>query len=99
MMFSVAELFRAMGVQAHPVGERNAPRRPARFAAFVVDELAQQIISGAVAEDDVLPNEPALWRSNTGRYTTAGATPAEPGMPGFNAAAPGPRQLVARGSE
>jgi DNA-binding FadR family transcriptional regulator len=49
-----------MGVQAHPVRERTAPRRPARFAAVVVEELAQQIISGALAEDDVLPNEPAL---------------------------------------
>ena len=60
MMFPVAELFRSMGVQAHPAGERSAPRRPARFAAVVVEELAQQIISGAFAEDDVLPNEPAL---------------------------------------
>ena len=49
-----------MGVQAHPARERSAPRRPARFAAVVVEELAQQIISGAFAEDDVLPTEPAL---------------------------------------
>ncbi len=49
-----------MGVQAHPARERGAARRPARFAAVVVEELAQQIISGALAEDDVLPNEPAL---------------------------------------
>ena len=49
-----------MGMQAHPARERTAPRRPARFAAVVVEELGQQIISGALAEDDVLPNEPAL---------------------------------------
>ena len=56
----MAELFRSTGVQAHPARERTAPRRPARFAAVVVEELGQQIISGALAEDDVLPNEPAL---------------------------------------
>ena len=56
----MAQLFRSAGVEANPAGERSSPRRPARFAAVVVDELAQQIISGAFAEDDVLPNEPAL---------------------------------------
>ena len=37
-----------------------ARMRPARFAAVVVEELAQQIISGALAVNDVLPNEPTL---------------------------------------
>jgi DNA-binding FadR family transcriptional regulator len=35
-------------------------RRPARFASVVVEELAEKIISGAFAEGDVLPTEPAL---------------------------------------
>jgi hypothetical protein len=50
---------------------------------------------------EALANEPALWRSSTGRYTIAGATPDEPGAPGsgFDPAAPGPWQLVARGIE
>ncbi len=48
---------------------------------------------------EALANEPALWRSSTGRYTTAGAAVVEPGQPGFAPAAPGPWQLVARGIE
>ena len=39
-------------------GRQN--RRPARFASVVVEEIAQQIISGTFAEGDVLPTEPAL---------------------------------------
>src|SRR6185437_6136358 len=38
----------------------NGKFRPARFASVIVEELAQQIISGALAEGDVLPTEPAL---------------------------------------
>jgi DNA-binding FadR family transcriptional regulator len=34
--------------------------RPARFASVVGEELAQRIISGALATGDVLPTEPAL---------------------------------------
>jgi DNA-binding FadR family transcriptional regulator len=34
--------------------------RPARFASVIVEDLAQQIISGALSEGDVLPTEPAL---------------------------------------
>jgi GntR family transcriptional regulator, galactonate operon transcriptional repressor len=34
--------------------------RPARYASVIVDELGEQIISGAFAEGDVLPTEPAL---------------------------------------
>ena len=34
--------------------------RPARFAAVVVEELSDRIVSGALAEGDVLPTEPAL---------------------------------------
>ena len=36
------------------------PWRPARFASFVVEALAEAIVSGAFAEGDVLPTEPAL---------------------------------------
>ncbi|TMM10311.1 MAG: FadR family transcriptional regulator [Actinobacteria bacterium] len=40
---------------------RSKPKfRPARFASVIVEELAQQIVSGALAEGDVLPTEPAL---------------------------------------
>src|SRR5205823_2276207 len=38
----------------------NGKFRPARFASVIVQELAQQIIGGALAEGDVLPTEPAL---------------------------------------
>ena len=38
----------------------NGKFRPARFASVIVQELAQQIISGALAEGDILPTEPAL---------------------------------------
>ena len=41
-------------------GDRKPPWRPARFASVVVEELAESIISGALAEGDVLPTEPAL---------------------------------------
>ena len=34
--------------------------RPARFASVVVDELARRIVSGELAEGDLLPTEPAL---------------------------------------
>jgi hypothetical protein len=47
---------------------------------------------------DPLDTTPALWRSATGRYDSAGALPPEPGAPGF----PGSNsswQLVARGIE
>ncbi len=38
----------------------NARDRPARFASFVVEELANAIISGALAEGEILPTEPVL---------------------------------------
>ena len=34
--------------------------RPARFASFVVEELANEIISGALPEGEILPTEPVL---------------------------------------
>ena len=34
--------------------------RPARFAAVVVEELSDRIVSGALTEGDVLPTEPGL---------------------------------------
>jgi DNA-binding FadR family transcriptional regulator len=42
------------------VADGGPPWRPARFASFVVEELAEAIVSGALAEGDVLPTEPAL---------------------------------------
>ncbi len=35
-------------------------RRPARFASLIFEELGHRIISGALADGDVLPTEPAL---------------------------------------
>jgi GntR family galactonate operon transcriptional repressor len=43
-----------------PVADGRPPWRPARFASFVLEELAEAIVSGALAEGDVLPTEPAL---------------------------------------
>jgi DNA-binding FadR family transcriptional regulator len=40
--------------------DRKPPWRPARFASVVVEELAEAIVGGALAEGDVLPTEPAL---------------------------------------
>jgi DNA-binding FadR family transcriptional regulator len=42
------------------VADGGPPWRPARFASFVVEELAEAIVSGAFAEGDILPTEPAL---------------------------------------
>ncbi len=42
------------------VADGRPPWRPARFASFVVEELAESIVSGALAEGDVLPTEPVL---------------------------------------
>ena len=36
------------------------PRRPARFGSVVLEELAHQIVGGAIPEGSVLPTEPAL---------------------------------------
>lgn len=47
--------------RARTAGADGAPPwRPARFASFVVEELAEAIVSGAFAEGDVLPTEPVL---------------------------------------
>jgi GntR family galactonate operon transcriptional repressor len=42
------------------VHDRKPPWRPARFASVVVEELAEAIVGGSLAEGDVLPTEPAL---------------------------------------
>ena len=58
-MFRMARNFRRRcAVPCRP--RRGDPWRPARLAAVVVEELAHQIISGALREGDVLPTEPAL---------------------------------------
>jgi hypothetical protein len=53
---------------------------------------------GPSYETGELANEPALWRSMTGVYDTAGAVALEPGESGFPSD-PSPWQLVARGIE
>jgi DNA-binding FadR family transcriptional regulator len=45
--------------QTRPRSE-TTPWRPARFASFVVDELANEIIRGGYPEGEILPTEPAL---------------------------------------
>jgi DNA-binding FadR family transcriptional regulator len=59
MMFAVTETFRLMGVDSRS-RDGNSTWRPVRFAAVVVEEIAQQIISGVLVVDDVLPTEPVL---------------------------------------
>ena len=46
----------------HPRAPRDggAPWRPTRFAAVVVEEVAEQIVTGALAVGEVLPTEPVL---------------------------------------
>ena len=46
--------------QVHPVRYGTRARRPARLASVVVEELAERIVTGALAEGAMLPNEPAL---------------------------------------
>ncbi len=48
----------ASSAVARPAAKGNW--RPARFAAVVVEELSERIVSGALAEGEVLPTEPAL---------------------------------------
>jgi Transcriptional regulators len=43
------------GHRGRTVADGGPPWRPARFASFVVEELAEAIVSGALAEGDVLP--------------------------------------------
>src|SRR3954454_19110973 len=42
------------------VADGTRYRRPGRLAEVVVNDLARQIVGGQHAENDVLPNEPAL---------------------------------------
>jgi len=58
-----------------------------------------RVVRYAIANNpDPLDPSPALWRSETGRFSTAGALQPEPGGGGFPGAA-SPWQLVARGIE
>jgi len=74
-----------------------SPNTPNNF--LFTARIARYRIGPSGEALEALANEPALWRSSTGRYTTAGAAVVEPGQPGFAPAAPGPWQLVARGIE
>jgi len=51
---------RSIGVLVHSAQGGTARSRPARLASVVVEELADQIVGGTLAEGDVLPTEPAL---------------------------------------
>jgi prepilin-type N-terminal cleavage/methylation domain-containing protein len=69
------------------------PSTPAIFV-YRARVARYRIAPSGDPQDDM----PALWRSETGRYTTAGAVAVEPGESGF----PGPNspwELVARGIE
>jgi DNA-binding FadR family transcriptional regulator len=46
--------------RVQPAADGRRSRRPARLASVVVEELAERIVSGALPEGAVLPNEPAL---------------------------------------
>jgi DNA-binding FadR family transcriptional regulator len=58
MMFFVAHAPASSSASLTLAGPRS--RRPARLGAVVLEELAHQIISGALPEGSVLPTEPAL---------------------------------------
>ena len=48
------------GARVRPTVDVQMSQRPARFASIVVEELANQIIAGALAEHEVLPTEAEL---------------------------------------
>lgn len=73
------------------------PAKPNNF--LFTAKIARYQIGPSGEALEALANEPALWRSSTGIYSTAGAVAVQPNAPGFNPAAPGPWQLVARGIE
>lgn len=54
------DLGRGVGAPAGPALARQRPRRPARMASVVVEEMAHRILGGALREGAVLPTEPAL---------------------------------------
>ena len=58
MMFAMDRVRTPPGVSLVLDGPRS--RRPARLGAVVLEELAHQIIGGALPEGSVLPTEPAL---------------------------------------
>src|SRR6476660_9126302 len=60
MMFPMERPSRSIGVLVHSARGERARARPARLASVVVEELADQIVGGTLAEGDVLPTEPAL---------------------------------------
>jgi prepilin-type N-terminal cleavage/methylation domain-containing protein len=87
-----------LGVAPAPLSAAaQAPAAPNNF--LYTARISRYRIGPSGEALEALANEPALWRSSTGIYTTAGAAVVEPGQPGFNPAAPGPWQLVARGIE
>lgn len=59
-------MFAMDGAEAHsaprrrPTQDPPRPRRPARLASLVVEELASRIIAGRLAEGEILPTEGAL---------------------------------------
>ena len=48
------------GMATFGATRKAARKRPARLASVIVEELAEQIVRGELAEGDVLPTEPAL---------------------------------------
>jgi DNA-binding FadR family transcriptional regulator len=56
----VAETQSPVGNQTQLVVDGRRSRRPGRLASVVVEELADRVISGALAAGDVLPTETAL---------------------------------------
>ncbi len=61
MMFSVTDGVPATEIPWGLIGGKRS-RRPGRLGSVVVEELAQQIISGRLATGDVLPTEPVLCK-------------------------------------
>lgn len=73
------------------------PAKPNTF--LFTARIARYQIGRSGEALEALANEPALWRSNTGIYTSTGAVARVPSDPLFDPANPGPWQLVARGIE
>jgi prepilin-type N-terminal cleavage/methylation domain-containing protein len=82
-----------------PAAAMSAPSAnppPATPAVFLYQGRVVRYRIGP--SNDPTDTSPALWRSETGRYTTAGVAVAEPGEPTFPDAG-SPWELVARGIE
>jgi prepilin-type N-terminal cleavage/methylation domain-containing protein len=82
-----------------PAATMAAPATAPPPATPVVFVYGARVVRYMIAPSgDPRDTLPGLWRSSTGRYTTAGAAATDPGAAGFTASG-SPWELVARGIE